>query len=590
MNSFRTMLTLTTVAALAVGASGCTTTDRAGGKAADPVTTLSFAQPNDGDPPEQIQAWADAVEQASEGSISIEFENGWRMGETSYETATIADVAAGEFDLAWVGARAFDRVGVTDFQALLAPTMVDSHDLQAAVFADGIPSEMLEGVTDAGVTGIGVLPGPMRKLLGVDHAFLSPADFEGQLIGMQDSALTERAMGVLGADVVAMPSGARLGDVDGYEQQIASIFGNGYADHAGFVTANLDLWPRALVLIANPAALDDLSEDQQAVLHKAAADAVEPALEASRAEDSDAVANVCRRGMSLPAASSQELATLVEAWQPVYDELAADSDTAGWLDRIQVLKTSVGARPDTAACSSDEPSSVSDDPVEGEYVATNDWPNVDSADASCVGGPESETVSVYELSLHDGFVDLKVRIGGPDAPREHGYSGTYRVFRDQIELTDNTPLTAHVDVDDERLVLSDMTGGQCGDWAIWTTSPWVRVEDEAPTDELVGLWTAELTASDWSDAGFDGPAGRFTMSFEDGWVRVVDPSGETGYQGSYLAFRGRLTTSDSIDELRASYRVSGDRLYLTDVSVPGVDDGGPYIVVWASHPWTRQPG
>ena len=68
-------------------------------------------------------------------------------------------------------------MGVTDFQALLAPFAVDSHDLQKAVFEAGIPDEMLAGVDSAGVQGIGVLPGPMRKVLGIDHAFVSPDDF-----------------------------------------------------------------------------------------------------------------------------------------------------------------------------------------------------------------------------------------------------------------------------------------------------------------------------------------------------------------------------------------------------------------------------
>ena len=54
-------------------------------------------------------------------------------------------------------------VGVTSFQPLLAPLLVDSHDLQAAVFEAGIPAEMIAGLDDIDLAGIGVLPGPMRK-------------------------------------------------------------------------------------------------------------------------------------------------------------------------------------------------------------------------------------------------------------------------------------------------------------------------------------------------------------------------------------------------------------------------------------------
>ena len=51
--------------------------------------------------------------------------------------------------MAWVGARAFDRLGIAAFQPLLAPLLVDSHDLQDAVFHAGIPQRMLPAVDTA---------------------------------------------------------------------------------------------------------------------------------------------------------------------------------------------------------------------------------------------------------------------------------------------------------------------------------------------------------------------------------------------------------------------------------------------------------
>src|SRR5215218_9213614 len=103
MNSFRSMLTLATLVALAAGTGGCTGVDRAGGNAADQVTTLTFAQPNDS-PPEQLKAWADKVEKASDGGLKIKFLKDWRPGRTDNEVLTIADVKVGRVDLAWVGA------------------------------------------------------------------------------------------------------------------------------------------------------------------------------------------------------------------------------------------------------------------------------------------------------------------------------------------------------------------------------------------------------------------------------------------------------------------------------------------------------
>ena len=144
---------------------------------------LTMAHPNGGVPGPALASWADEVSRRSGGTLEIEFANGWRLGEPAYEAATIEDVRAGEIDMAWVGARAFDHVGVNSFQALVAPMLVDSYELQAAVFEAGIPEQMLEGLDEIELAGIGVLPGPMRKVLGVSKPFVRPADFAGAIVG-----------------------------------------------------------------------------------------------------------------------------------------------------------------------------------------------------------------------------------------------------------------------------------------------------------------------------------------------------------------------------------------------------------------------
>src|SRR4029453_5213224 len=128
-------------------------------------------------------------------------------GETANETGTIPAVRAGKVYLGWVGVRTFDLAGDTDFQALLAPMLVDSYDLQAKVFEEGIPEEMFAGVSDLGVSGVAVLPGPMRKGLGITKPFRAPHDFRGTVVGLQSSALSQQSLEALGATTKAEPSG-----------------------------------------------------------------------------------------------------------------------------------------------------------------------------------------------------------------------------------------------------------------------------------------------------------------------------------------------------------------------------------------------
>ncbi len=577
-----------------VASSACQGPDRAGGDADVDPTVLTFAQPIEGIPPDQLVAWAEQVGELTGGSLQIEFENGWRLGEAEFESATIADVQAGKIDMAWVGARAFDRVDVTSFQALLAPMLVDSHDLQTKVFEEGIPQEMLAGLEQLNLVGVGVLPGPMRKVLGVEKAFTKPADFAGEVVGMQDSKVTELSFTALGATTKMLPSGADIDGVDAYEQQLSSIWGNHYELSAGFVTANLNPWPRPLVLFIGTSVYDGLTDVHQQALTAATDDAMLQALDASRAEDDANVADLCRAGLDFVEASADDFGRLERAWTPVYDELRANSDTSGWIDRIAALKASLGVGPDDAQCdeTAQQPAAGSEVP-NGTYTMTL---TAEDIRAGCPAGqPGADALEpltefdevVFENVVEDGSI---IQYDYPGGEREVGWSGTYRIFRDTLELDDgeDEPLAATWSFDGKQLVLSDMRTDLCDHQTVWTTHPWVLVTEGSKQPTLDGTWTTTLTESDWAGEPFAGPAGVFTLTFEDGLVTVTDPGGELGYRANYRVFRDRIETSDSDDVLTATYSVAGDTLTLSDIESPGCTDCGPYTVVWGSHPWVRQ--
>ena len=192
------------IAATALTACGGSDGDKAGGVDKANPHVLTMAAPSGGK--DQMTVFADEVRRLSDGTLEIAFKEKWRLGEPLYEAGTLRDVKAGKVDMAWVGARAFDTVEVKSFQALLAPLLVDSYDLEARVFEEGIPNEMLEAVEELDLVGIGVLPGPMRKVLGVSRPFVAPADFAGQVVGIQDSAVAKQTL-----DAVRVDSEVRAG-------------------------------------------------------------------------------------------------------------------------------------------------------------------------------------------------------------------------------------------------------------------------------------------------------------------------------------------------------------------------------------------
>ena len=464
---------------------------------------------------------------------------GWRLGEPLYEAGTLEDVKAGKVDMAWVGARAFDTVGVKSFQALLAPLLVDSYALEAKVFEEGIPSEMLEAVEELDLVGIGVLPGPMRKVLGVSRPFVEPADFAGQVVGIQDSAVAKQTLDAVGSTPKSVPAEAPLDGLDAYEQQLASIAGNSYDANAKYVTSNLNLWPRPLVIVMGNEAYDSLTEDLQSVLRDAAEAAIPKALDASRAEDEEAVATLCRRGMTFATASESDLAALRTALEPVYAQLTSDPETRSFVDAIASLKEEIAASAEAPSCASvsDPSRSATGGISEGTYEATisrDDWVKA---------GMDGDAAGVFTLEFTDGMVILREPSG------EVGFQATYTLFRDKFEAVgDPDTLTARSSFDGTSLRFTDL--GVCGGsgcapsdevtpyHVVWESHPWLRVEQKAsPID---GVYEFRTTASELRAAGSPDSQvenyGRFRWVLDNGRFEMTQRNGASDRwtKGTYV--------------------------------------------------------
>ena len=122
----------------------------------------------------------------------------------------------------------------------------------------------------------------------------------------------------------------------------------------------------------------------------------------------------------------------------MYDELRANSDTSGWIDRIAALKASLGVGPDDAQC--DEPAQQ---PAAGSELPDGTYEMTLTADdirSGCPAGqPGADALEpltefdevVFENVVEDGSI---IQYDYPGGEREVGWSGTYRIFRDTFEL------------------------------------------------------------------------------------------------------------------------------------------------------------
>jgi TRAP-type C4-dicarboxylate transport system substrate-binding protein len=328
-------------AALTLAGSACSSSqrDKAGGTHESRVVlTLANTDP---DPANMDSAdFVAAVERISDRKIRIEAKFGWRSGETpeSAEESTIDDIRAGEVDLAVIPARAWDRIGVGSFRALLAPFLVDSVALQQRVVTSPLASPMLEGLKRLGLVGIAVLPGELRYPLGISRPLVSRADYVGATIGIRPTPIAKATFRSLGASSASYGPGS-LSRLDGAELGPGTIAYNRYQERAITLTANVVFWPRATTIVMNRQAFDSLSAEDRNMLRRAGVEAVDPVAERIQHDTETWLNSVCRGNrFALVRASTSDRAALRRAVASVYVEL----------ERNELTREQIGGNPSTA--------------------------------------------------------------------------------------------------------------------------------------------------------------------------------------------------------------------------------------------------
>jgi len=338
------------LAGLVLAASaGCAASglNKAGGNQARPTVVLTVANPSV--LALALDGFAERVRRLSAGTMRIDIKSGWRLHQVDFETGLIGDVRAGKADLGAVGAGAWDSVGVSSFRALNAPLLIDSYALQDRVVHDPMIGEMLQGLRPAGLAGIGVLPGPLRRPFGIDHPLLGPSDYAGLKIGVQQSRVAEATMRALGARPVAFGSEGSIAGLDGIEQQISEIADNEYDGTGKYLTGNVGLWPRPLVLFASRKAWAALTPAERQVLRQAVTADQTRETQGIRYVARYEITLLCHRGLRFLTASPADLAALRRAVQPVYGQLEQDRQTRRFIHEIEAMRKGIPAEP-AAGC------------------------------------------------------------------------------------------------------------------------------------------------------------------------------------------------------------------------------------------------
>jgi TRAP-type transport system periplasmic protein len=262
---------LVLAAVLAFGATACGAgnLDKAGNPSSKPlVLTLADGSGDTSGDTSDAQPFAAAVGKLSHGTLQIKIEGNWRANDAYYETGLINDVRAGKAQLGIAASRAFDTVGITSFQALQAPFLIDNVNLERKVLDSNIPGKMLQGLRRHGLVGLALLPGPLRRPLGFTRPLVAASSYQGARIGIRPSEVTADIFRALGAIPVAQAvsdSGQGIAGLTGVEAH-ANLVDAGFAVPHAVLTGNVVFGPRPNVIFMNQRVYAALTAGQRTVL------------------------------------------------------------------------------------------------------------------------------------------------------------------------------------------------------------------------------------------------------------------------------------------------------------------------------------
>jgi TRAP-type C4-dicarboxylate transport system substrate-binding protein len=420
-------LTLILVAASIAGC-GPGRGDKAGGSSAPAVLRLAAADDAEQPDARLVRYFAARVAELSGGSLEVRVT--WDAGGSgsAHEQRIVRLVHDGRFELGWVGARAWDRLGVKSFQALQAPFLVTDQALLGRIATGPVAARMLAGLDARGFVGLALAPDRLRYPFGARHPLASPDDFAGAHLRVQPSRATEALIRALGATPVHVSGddvgkAVAAGDVDGAE---ASLGTNSANEGETFLAANVVLFAKALTLFAGGDAFQRLDEERRATVREAAAQTV-AYVRAHPVSEAALMREFCEGGRAVTAvmATPGDLTALERAAEPVYAELERDPGTKASIRAIRELKAATPPAPAAAGspgCGREAVRTRGPELSPSELNGTYRW-RLTKAGAVASGVPDDPDIGmVVEMTLNDG------RWHGGDA------SGTYRIVGDRIVI------------------------------------------------------------------------------------------------------------------------------------------------------------
>ncbi len=336
------------------------------------------------------------------------------VGDTSAERHAVESLMAGEADITVVRAGVLQLLGADSLAPLSAPFVVTNNEQAAAIAADAELSEqLLSGLDEVGLVGLGLVPGGLRHPFGYGSSPLRGApDYRGQIINVREDAGIQAMLDELGAEADHTvdsqrhnDAGTRLRGIEVSVQQVGAV------TLPAVQTPNVTLYEKFDVAVVRLDTWDGLDDAQQEDLRASFVDAARAAME-SRVTEEEGQASWCSTPLARSVlASEPELSSLHRALDPIAERLAEDPALARSLDRMRELGTAT-ADPKASACATAIPESAASyyvEPQGDQGVLDGLWrleaDQQDLLDAGLSAQDAYANAGVWEFRIKDGYAD-----------------------------------------------------------------------------------------------------------------------------------------------------------------------------------------
>jgi TRAP-type transport system periplasmic protein len=338
------------VATIAPGCAGSSpNSDKAGGSSSGTVVLRLAFTPAGLDQLPAAQEFVARVGALSHGTVRIRLLPTWGGFEPDAEPQVVHAVAAGTVDLGITRSNVFDTLGVSSFEALSAPMLIDSYPLEDTVLRSGITDRMLAGLRRLHVTGLAALGDELRVPISVHRPLLAPSDWRGLTVGTYRSGVQEQVIRALGATPLVVFGPFRnqalaAGRIQAFEQDVVGAEHNSLVRQARWFTANVALWPEINVLLVNPDRLASLTRHQRQWFVEAASAASQDSATLA-SDDGVYVRHDCAAGARFVDATASDLGAMRRSLAVVYRRIESNPQTKSFIEEIQRLKGSTPSGP-----------------------------------------------------------------------------------------------------------------------------------------------------------------------------------------------------------------------------------------------------